>query len=794
MKAFIFSALLLLPFGLFAQSQIKGRVTSFDGRPLDAVVISITKDGKIVAQTLADNGSFQFNQLPASSYQLIATLMGYEQLIKTVVAPNDTLVLSMKDNIIKLKDVVVFSQTPSIQHLSDKTVFNVQNSILAAGGTALDALRKAPGVQATEEGQVTAHNKGATIYIDDKPVHLSGGSLAAYLASIPSNNLSKIEVIQNPSARYDAQGGAVINIVTKKSKADGFNGSLGGGYTRATKGSYNTSGTFNYRKNALNIYGGAGYSRRELERHIHSYTIYESPGNYSDWEADRAMQIVGKSVSFQLGADYNFSKNQVMGILVNGLYSRRTAESLISTSVTNQYKSLADSIINTQTSLRGPSSQYSFNVNYKIKLDTAGKSLNVDLDYVPYRNSGDQWINATTQYPFGNSTSNFNIYTPALQNIDILSGKTDYAYSLGKSWHLESGVKYTSIRSDNNFDFYDNHNASPVYDISRSSHFKYMENTIAAYTTLSRAFGNWNLEGGLRSEQTFTTGNSITLDSVSKKSYLKFFPSITLTYNLSEDQIFSLNFNKRIDRPAYVQLNPGRSYSSPYSFQQGNPALQPFITTNASLSFTYKKNYVLTGSYSSVEGLISNVTVQDNVNKTIYDTQQNLDQIRDYTLNVAGTFNPSTWWEGSFELEGQYRKQKSQYPDGFYASHNWAGSFTTTQSFTVSREAGIKAEARFFYRTPINQGLLYINRTNDLSAGISKSIFHKQGSLKLAFSDILYGNPYRISTNYLTQHNGSYQKNDTRNVAISFTYKFGQSISAARKRETASEEERKRSF
>jgi outer membrane receptor protein involved in Fe transport len=792
MKTIIYMLFLLIPFQLLAQKNVKGLVTDQLGNSLDGATITVSQDGKIVGQTLADRGNFLLNNLDKGSYQVSVSLIGYLSVERNFVLPTDTITIILKQNATSLKDVVISARTAQVVHQADKTTFNVQNSILASGGNVWDALGKAPGVQTTTDGQVTANNKGVTVYINDKPVQLTGENLAAYLSSLPSDNVAKIEVITNPSAKYDAQGGSILNIITKKSKMDGFNGTLGAGYTQATFGSYNANSTFNYRKDKLNIYGNFGYSEKKLDRHVDSYTIYQTPDSYSDWQSIRESTPRNNAASYQAGADYNLTDNQVIGILINGFNGRRSNFSANNTSIFNDRRQIADSLLNTVNHLNGRTNQYSFNANYKVKLDSTGRSLNIDIDYLPYRNNAGQYVNAISKDKSGSIGNSFNIYTPSLQNIDIWSGKLDYSYHAGKTWHLESGVKYTSIRSVNMFNYFDMDSGSPIFDSGRSSNFRYIENTSAGYTSISGKLKQWSLEGGIRAEYTNTEGHSFAPDSVNKRNYLKLFPTLSVSYTPSEDHVFSFTYDIRIDRPGYFQLNPARAYSTPYSFQQGNPSLQPYLTTNLGLSYTFKQNYSITASYSKVDGQISNVTVQDNISKTIYDTQQNLDHITDFGIQFQANINPASWWEMNLNAEGDFRKQNSRYLDGNFGSHNVVADLSTTQSFLLSQSDGLKAELRAAFRTPINQGLLYIDKTNDVSAGISKSVFGKQATIKLAFADILYGNPYRISTNYLNQNNGSFQKNDTRNVTLSFTYRFGKNIASSRKRKTATDEESKR--
>lgn len=691
-----------------------------------------------------------------------------------------------------LKEIAVTARPPLVEQKPGKTTFNVQNSILASGGTVWDALRKVPGVQTNDNGQITANNKSMTVYIDGKPIQMTGENLSTYLSGLPADNLSKIEIMTTPPAKYDAQGGGIINILTKRSKQQGFNATASTGYTQATYGSYNAAATFNYRHDNLNVYGNYGYTQKKLWRQLDGYTIYQTPGTYSDWQINRYLVPLTKSHSYQLGADYNLSTNQVVGIRINGYNAAINTRGYALSSVYNNYKPAADSAIDTRNQRNTSTSNYSFNVNYSLKLDSAGKSLNIDLDYVPYNSNVRQSVNALTTFNDDKVHNNFNVSMPSSQQINIWSGKADLTYKAGARWNMESGVKFNSISSDNNFSFYNVATGTPVYDISKSNTFRYRENTAAAYTSISGDIGKWSLQAGLRGEYTQTKGHAIIIDSINRKNYLRLFPTVFVTYKQSDDHVFTFNYNIRIERPAYMQLNPARYYSSPYSYMQGNPALQPAINTNLELGYTFRQRYTATAGYARWKGLISNTTIQDNNSKTFYDTQQNLDNIEDYSLTLSANITPADWWEMNINVIGDYRKQHSMFTDGYFASDNFVLDAYLNQSFVISKSGGLKAEISAFYGSPINQGVYHVRRGGDLSFGISKSILKKQGTLKLAFGDIFYTTPYKLDIAYNQQRNGLVQKNDTRNVVLSFSYKFGRNIAASRKRQTASEEEKKR--
>ncbi|MCX2484973.1 TonB-dependent receptor domain-containing protein [Pedobacter sp. MR2016-24] len=793
MKTIFYFLLLCFPFQLSAQQKVTGVVSDEQGETLDAATVTLSQNGQVISSQLADQGQFTFSGMNQGVYQLSVSLIGYKASLRSFTMPKDTLAIILLNENRQLNEVAVTFKKPTIERKIDRVVFNVENSIMASSGNAWDALGKSPGVQTTNEGTIKANNKGAVVYLDGKPFRLSGDDLAAYLQSIPADQLSKIEVMPNPSAKYEAQGGAVINIISKKTKTDGFNTSLSGAYTRGALNRYTGNGVFNYRKNKLNVFGSYGYSDRDIQRDLNTFTIYETPNSYAYWDLKRRSLGNTRASNYSAGADYNLTGKQVIGLLVTGNNSAGSSESKSITNIFNHHNVQPDSILYTNTTAESRINQYSFNVNYKVQLDSAGRSLNIDVDYVPYTRNNTQGLSNHTVLSDGSqSASPYQISSPAAQRINIWSGKLDYNYQLGKTWAMASGAKYTSIVSENQFDFFNTAGTVPVPDPSKSDQFDYTENTCAAYTDLSGASGKWILKAGLRAEYTRTKGNSQSLDSINTNSYLRIFPSIFITYKASENNEFGFTYAKRIERPDYRQLNPAKSYSSPYNYQNGNPFLKPSIINSLQLNYTLHHDYTFAAVYTQIDDMSSNVTVQDNVNQRFYDTQLNIGRIQELGAELSAVHHPAPWWEINHLAQGYYRTQKSDQPGNTYNYRQFYFYLRTDHAFTLNKNNGLKAELSAWYNSAVQQGTLWLDKTHDLSAGISKPLFNKQATLRLSAADLLYGNPYRIRIDNQGQNNGIYQKNDTRTFTLSFTYKLGKSMAASRKRITASEEEKKR--
>lgn len=771
-----------------AQSQLAGKIKDKEGHPLDAVTVTLKQNNKEIGSAFADLGSFSISYPGAGNYTIFASLVGFKPLQMDVHLPKDSLLLVMEPDSKQLQEVTVSFRKPLIERKIDRVTFNVENSIVASGGSAWEALTKAPGVQVGSGNDLTANRKNVQVYMDGKPLKLSGDDLSAYLQGLPSDLVAQIEVFSNPPARFEAEGASVINIITKKAKKEGFNVTLNSGIKQGVYTGYNASGTFNYRKDKLNIYGSYGFTRR------HSFQDHNVDIEYDDALWYNPSRNVSKSNNhnYRLGADYQLSDNQVLGVLVTGNNRRGSSDGRSTTSITNRQMQL-DSTLMTDNFAANSGNEYTYNVNYNLKLDSGRRSFNVDLDYSPYQSTSNGSVDNESFLPDGTKTSNqFHIYTPTSQKIDIYSGKADYNYHLFGKWALTSGIKYSSTKSRNNFDYYDRSGSALVPVPDNFNHFVYTEKTGAAYTSISGDIGKWTLQGGLRAEYTKTRGYSFTLDSLNTRNYFKIFPTAFIQYKPNNVSQFQLNYAYRIERPEYNRLNPARRYSSPYNVYVGNPALQPAFVHNIELGYTYKQQYNLTAYFSATHDLFTNVNVQDNESKIYYGTQANLGFSRSAGVRVTIPVHPANWWDLNLLLDGYRQQEKSAYLSGSYDFHIYSYQAVLTQAFTIDKSLGLKAEISSNLIGPGIQGIYRVQHNSEIDAGIKTNVLKGNGTLKLAFNDIFNKNKYYIRIDYLDQHSGFLHQVESRNAVLSFSYRFGKNVAASRNRSTASEEERNR--
>jgi outer membrane receptor protein involved in Fe transport len=788
MKKLIILMLLLTPLFSIAQTSIKGKVIDVQGYPLDAVTITLTQQGKNISTALTEHGHFTVTGVSPGNYILAASLIGYQSLSRGLVLPKDTLILVLRPEAEQLMEVVVTASKPVIQRKIDRITFNVENSIIASGGTAWDALSKAPGVQINSSNAVSANRKNVQVYLDGKPLNLSGDDLAGYLQGMPSNTVSQIEVFSNPPARFEAAGASVINIITKKTSNEGFNATLNSALTQGLYSSHSSSATFNYRKDKINVYGNYGYGRRHRYLDREYYVDYGS----SYWESSNRIVSNYGSHNYRLGVDYQLTPNQVLGFLVTGNNRDGGSEGNTPTKIISNNKTVLDSTLQTVANSQTRTNQYAFNLNYNLKLDSGKHILNIDVDYSPYRNQDNPYVDNQAFLPDGTMTPNqYQIYTPTLQNIDIYSAKADYNYTIGKIWQVTSGLKYTRIQSINNFDFYNNLDELILVP-ANGNDFDYTENIAAIYTSASGSIGQLNLQGGLRLEQTQTKGYSQTLNTTNKRSYLKLFPTLFLQYKLDDNNELQLNYGHRIERPDFGLLNPARRYTSPYNYYTGNPALQPAYIQNVELGYTYKKQYNVTAYYTEIHDVITNVNQQDNNSKMYYGTQANLGLAAMTGVRFSAPIHVADWWEANAIFDTYVQHEKSEYLDRAYNYHKWSYAATLNQSFTIKKNAGLKGEILAVFNGPNIQNVYQGKHNSEVDAALKTNVLGGAGTIRLGVNDIFNTNSYDISIRYYEQNSGFFHHNESRNFTLGFAYRLGSNVAAQRSRSTASEEERKR--
>jgi hypothetical protein len=790
----------------FAQTNpkpnISGVILDESKKPADYVTVVLFKasDSSVVKTAFTDpNGTFSFNVPAKGSYYYKASNMGYKTLkSKTIVLAEDNQKIDfgtaqLAASTQNLKDVNVAVTKPLIERKMDKIVMNVSNSSIMTGSTALEVLQKAPGVTVDQNDKISMMGKqGVLIQLDGKQTYMSSADVANLLRNMQSSEIESIELITNPSSKYDASGNSgIINIKTKKSKSGGTNGSMNGtaGYGKNFRA--NAGLNLNHRTQKLNLFGNYNYGKNERENRIDIDRI--SNGN-----PDTYFMQVGSSLreqqnnNFKAGLDYFIDKKNTIGVLVNGYFNHGTEASVNNTLIGPSFQKV-DSTLVSNTLQTNKYNNISYNLNYKSVLDTAGSEISADVDYSRY--NGNDGSNYDNDYLFPNGDRIRPIVytrnnTPSI--IDIKAFKVDYNVSLSKTVKLEAGVKSSWVKTDNDLQAEEFVNNSWRNDVRRSNQFIYDENVNAAYTNLNKQFKNTSVQIGLRVEQTNSKGNLITTNTVVERGYWDFFPTLFVQQTLSKNNQLGFSYSRRIDRPSYDALNPFIYYLDQFTYSKGNPFLNPQYTNNFELSYTLLQKYMLSIGYSRVNDVIMEVLLPDTAQKALYQTNANIAQNISYNANLNIPVQITKWWQANNNLNVFYLSFRA--PDlagNALKTGKTSFQFKTQQTFTIM--SGFTAELSGSYESPLDYGTFSIRPRYSIDAGLSKALFNKKASLKLALSDVFNTYKTNLSSIYSGLTYEVRQKNESQVGRITFTYRFGKNeIKPARRRSTGTESEQGR--
>lgn len=790
---------------LFAQQAPKGKVlikiTDAAGSPLPyaSVAVRNAADSAVVKGQMSDaDGNCAFENIPEGSYFMHATQMGYAEKRSEVFRISaGHLQVNLKPLLLEktsrdLKAVDVVAQKPFIERSEGKTILNVESSVAAAGNTAMDLLRRAPGVSVDkDENLVIKGKQGVTVMLDGKITYLSNEALAELLKSMPAETISQIEIITSPSAKYDAAGtSGMINIKTKKGQLTGFNGSinLSGGGGRYLF--YNTGVNLNWRTKKLNVFANLNFGDRQNfnTRELHRRTGGSNPLQFRQ-EVYQTNDFLNRS--YKAGIDYSITEKQTVGVMVNGYSNAFWRKAPSATEIANK-GGATDSILYTGINSNNRFTNISVNLNYKWKMDTSGSEFTIDADYAKFHNR----MSTELQDSVVNVHSSAVLQSNALRtlpytDITIKSIKGDLVKVLNKSMRIEAGVKASFVNTGNNMQYDSLLNGVYVPVPSQYDQFIYDENVLAGYLTYKQQLKKTDFVLGLRLEQTISDGNSVSLKSRVKRKYLDYFPNLSVDHKFTDDHKLSLAYTKRINRPGYGQLNPFLFFLDKYTFFRGNPYLTPEYTHNTELTYMFKQKYMATLGYSRTNDVYDEYLIADEATNATISTNKNLGRQSTYSLNITLPFDPVKWWNTSNNISIYYNQYQIKDTVQDFTTAQLAWSFNSTNTFTLPRD--YKLEVSGWYDAPNVYGIWRSKSMWSANIGIQKTVLKKKGTVKLNVNDIFASARFQGVADYNNIYLMVNNRWQNRTVNLSFSYRFGNNkVEAARERKAGSAEEASR--
>ena len=733
--------------------------------PLPYVNIVVKENNKVVTGGItSDKGIFQIKNLALKEYVVEIQFIGYKTILKSVKLTENSDVnlntIAIEEDAIQLKGVEIVSERSTIEQKIDRKVINVGKDLTTAGATASEIMNNIPSVNVDQDGKISLRgNENVRVLVDGRPSNIEASQL---LKQIPSTSIKKIELITNPSAKYNPEGmSGIINIVLHKNANDGFNASINTGLTFAKTPKINSSTNLNYKTGKVNFFAtyGNNFGKKFNEGSI--LRLDDQSNQLFDIKND------DKSHLFKIGMDYYINDKNTLSVYTN--QNKLIGDGKVDVSILNQKKKKN---LTQYSKYDGNNLDGTYNLAFKHLTKKEGETLDLEINHSIY--SGDQLANFRTT--FNNPSIPTSAYSDDIsEKRENSTINLDYVNPLNEKSKLEMGAETRIVRTQNNYTTNNSSLSNSNYDYDLDIH--------SAYVTFGQKFKKIGYQLGARFES-YKANAKLNNVTAFKDDYITLYPSASMTYSLSEKDQFQMSYSRRVDRPSLGQTKPIREFSTPRVTSIGNPELQPQFTNSVEL------NYTKTVSKGSITTGVFVRTINNEINRVLYPDPQNQDkQIMSYDnfdTNTAYGFEASlnykinSWWDIQPAVDFSSITQK-----GLVSMFN-----TTTNSFDfVTKEVNASAfNARFnsnfkatkslrfllfgFYRSGVDGVQFNGKEMYKIDAGGRYSFLKDKATLSVRFNDIFdtmkagfYGdNPYPQTGQFTWE---------SQSVYVGFNYMFG---------------------
>jgi iron complex outermembrane recepter protein len=792
----LMSLLLLITLSTLSQGQtntgkIAGHVIDGNQKVIESATITLlkAKDSTVAKMGAAGkDGNFAFDDIADGKYLVSVSAVGHKK------AYSETFEINAANISVSLKTIELFPASKELaavtvvahkalieQHI-DRTVVNVDAAVSNVGATALEVLEKSPGITVDKDGNISLKGKqGVQIFIDGKPSYLSGTDLVNLLKNMTAAQLDQIEIMTNPPAKYDAAGNSgIINIKTKKNKAKGFNGSINAGYSQGVYARTNESINLNYRTGKLNAFLNYSFNKNNSYQELEIHRIYKATDNKTVtamFDQEAFMPRSNTNNNLKLGMDFFASKNTTFGFVATGFINPENQRNY-NTSFLKDPNGTVDSIVYSTSNDKNSWKNGAVNLNFRHQFDTTGTELTADLDYSKYSSNSHQLFMNTSYTPAWLKMGQTDLKSNLPVDIDIYSAKFDYSHPLKKDAKFEAGIKSSYVNTDNAANYFNVVNGADEVDYGKTNRFLYKENINAAYVNYNKQYKKFGVQAGLRFENTNYKGHQLgnaqipNSDSSFTKTYNNLFPTVFLSYNADKNNQFGLSVGRRIDRPAYEDLNPFLFFIDNYTYQSGNPFLQPQYSDNIELSHTFKGFLTTTVNYSKTKNFFTETFRQKDYATVV--SQGNIGERQNAGISISAQVKFAKWWNAS--LYGNYNY--NNFKGVLYGEQlDVSGSnvlFNVNNQLSFGK--GWSGELSGFYRTKGIEGQILIMPLGQASAGVSKQILKGKGSVRVNIRDIFHTSGAKGTIIFQQTEAHFENTRDSRVAGISFNYRFGKPL------------------
>lgn len=737
---------LLSQFVLAQEGILKGSLLDQEEVTVPFATVAVMKlpDSTVVTGSTTDiDGNFKIKAPKPGDYFLRFSAIGYSSTFSSrfkIEGSNNSRdfgAVTIKEESTMLNEVMIETWRPKVEMKGGNLNVRVEGTPLAAGSSAFEVLSRAPGVLVDQDGNFKLNGKdGVSIMIDDRLTYLSNEELKTLLEGMSAENIESIEVITNPSAKYDAEGSAgILNIHLTKNSLSGLNGSVYAGYEYNRIIGYNAGVNLSYKKGKWNSFFNADLRRSGRYRDQYMTRGFVMDGEKSAFLAQNAKDNRQKlAPSLRLGTDFSIDENNTIGVMADLSYQDLNND-WNSAGVVEDYLNDEYTDIVALNNIGEKFGNGRLNVHYEGKLDTTGTSIQANVDYVILsKESNSSFDNTYTSQQTGDKWNEM-LFSNSVSDYEILSARLDFSMPVSKSSNLELGLKASDVVSDSDLNFYIEEEAGRTLDPSRSNQFRYEENIYAAYASFSSKLNDtWSFNAGLRMEETVAKGVSVTMNETKKRDYLEFFPSVSIDQNVSDNYKVNYAFNRRILRPDYDRLNPFIFYIDPYTYVNGNPDLKPQINNAFQVTQTFFKKYNLMLGYDVAENFIGEVPIQDpETNETAF-AIRNSESYKSFTATIVAPFQIIPEWNMTNTVVLSDQRYNINVSNTSVENKQFFYMLQSTQRFNLPMDLSLELNAR--YEGPVAYNLYRIESRYGIDLGIKKSFLNDRLNVTLSADDI----------------------------------------------------------
>lgn len=780
--------LLLFSLGLRAQSgpgKVRGVLREQgSGQPVgyaNVVLFPLTDTSQVAGGAMtAENGSFLVEGLALGQYLVKVSLVGFATrrlpaVSLTAASPELNLgVISLAVSSARLREVQVQGERPTVSYGLDRKVINVAKDLTSVAGTATDVMKNVPSVTVDADGGISMRgSSNLRILIDGRPTGMVANDQAQILEQIPASSIESVEIITNPSSKFEAEGeGGIINIILKKEKKQGYNGLAS--LTLGTNDRYNASLSGNYRYKKWNVYGSYDFRQdnRSGSGRQQRYTALDGEISYLHQQEAETRRYANNA--FKLGLDFSPTPRQTLG----ASWQYRDRNSKENEVADNQLLDAQQSLVRhfTRTNQeKDLSANTDLTLSYRRTFAEKQRALTADLVYSLAEGTEAQHF--FQQYLVSADTPEAVIQrSDRPENNRQLTAQLDYTDPIGKDGRFDAGYKSVITRRDDAYRFEDLLADTWLYNTRVSNRFLFDQQVHALYATYGNKWGRLSYQAGGRLEQTRSRGEQRVNGQIAPDtSYLNFFPSLFLTQHINDNNQFQLSYSRRINRPGPWNLNPFLDQSDPLNPRRGNPNLRPEFADAFELSqIHYGKSGASLNTtlfFRQTNDVIQRYRIplhQD----TILSTSINLASRRAYGLELVAAHTLYRIWKLSGNFSAFRNVLTGSNAGTDLNSSNF--SYTARLNSNLSFWKGLDLQVSANYRSPILLAQGVMDAIYFAELALKKDVLQKRGTLTFRMNDIFNTMAFNFEQTGEGFHATNYRKRQSRMAFIGFTYRFGE--------------------